>query len=54
METIDTLEQLITEIFEAYEELYHDAELAAIATEVTLNDLFYVAKTGDRRQLAAA
>lgn len=44
METTTTLEQLVSELFDAFDELYHDAEIAAIATAATVNDLF--ARTG--------
>jgi hypothetical protein len=53
METIDTLEQLIAAIFDAYDQLYHDDELAALATAATINDFFYRAES-ERRQLSAA
>lgn len=34
-----TLGQLISTLFAQYEHAYHDEELAAVATQVTLDDL---------------
>lgn len=34
-----TMGQLVCEVFDAYERRYHDKELAAIATQVTLADI---------------
>lgn len=59
MDTI-TFGQLINEIFEVYEAHYCDADIAAVATEATLNDLFFEAaivtdrKTTDRASALAA
>ena len=53
MDETPTLEQLITEIFEAYEELYRDDEIAAVATAATINDLFYRAESDSRFELAS-
>lgn len=39
-DTPQTLEQLISDIFEAYNQFYKDEDIAVVATEVTLNDLF--------------
>lgn len=47
METIETLEQLVSAIFDAYDAFYHDDEIAALATAATLNELYYVAMIED-------
>jgi hypothetical protein len=35
-----TLGQLVSNLVESYERMYHDSELAAVATSVTLEELF--------------
>lgn len=39
-----TMGQLVSRMFEVYERRYHDQELAAIATQVTLEDLLRTAQ----------
>lgn len=39
MTTKTTMGQLVANLFTKYERRYHDEELAAIATQVTLDDL---------------
>lgn len=34
-----TLGQLISELYDTFERRYHDADLSAVATQVTLHDL---------------
>ncbi len=41
MNKAETLGQLINDIFETYAEFYDDTDIAATATEVTLNDFLY-------------
>jgi hypothetical protein len=36
-----TLGQLVSELVDAYERLYHDHELAAVATSVTLEQVLH-------------
>ena len=36
-----TLGELVSELVEQYERLYHDHELAAVATSVTLDDILH-------------
>jgi len=45
-----TMGQLVSEVFEAYERRYGDTELAAVATEVTVDDIIRIAT---RRRLRA-
>ncbi len=35
-----TIGQLISDLYSKYERRYHDEELAAVATQVTLDDMF--------------
>lgn len=46
-----TMGQLVSEVYEAYERRYHDKELAAIATQVTVDDLMRVSR--ERRHVPA-
>jgi hypothetical protein len=39
-----TMGQLVSEVFEAYERRYGDTELAAVATEVTVDDIMRTAR----------
>lgn len=36
-----TLGDLVTELVDQYERIYHDHELAAVATSVTLDDILH-------------
>jgi hypothetical protein len=36
-----TLGELVSELVDQYERLYHDHELAAVATSVTLDDILH-------------
>jgi hypothetical protein len=40
-----TLGQLVSELVDAYEHLYHDHELATVATSVTLEQIMHDAET---------
>jgi len=39
-----TMGQLVSEVYEAYERRYGDTELAAVATEVTVDDIIQTAR----------
>lgn len=44
-----TLGELVSELVEQYESLYHDHELAAVATSVTLDDILHDNEERKRR-----
>lgn len=44
-----TMGQLVSTMFEAYERRYHDGQLAAVATQVTLADLLRDARRPETR-----
>ena len=48
-----TIGQLVSKLFETYEHRYHDEELAAIATEVMLDDILRVQRRRTRPHRAA-
>lgn len=49
-----TMGQLVNEVFEAYERRYGDTELAAVATQVTVDDLMRTARSRRARVRKAA
>ena len=44
-----TLGELVSELVEQYEQLYHDHELATVATSVTLDDILHENEERKRR-----
>lgn len=44
-----TLGELVSELVEQYEQLYHDHELAAVAASVTLDDILHENEERKRR-----
>jgi hypothetical protein len=49
-----TMGQLVSEVFEAYERRYGDTELAAVATEVTVDDIIRTVSQRRSRSRKAA
>jgi hypothetical protein len=48
-----TMGQLVSEVFEAYERRYRDTELAAVATQVTLDDIMRTTRARKQRNSRA-